>query len=87
MLTRLLANMIEARLRQDPIETYLPTTLAALQLAELALGPIRGWIVGYASCTPESLAQAIMVAGIRMREAMEAADSQFIVTTAVGGEG
>jgi AcrR family transcriptional regulator len=54
---RLLARMVAERLGPDPLA--LPAPLAARQLSEAALAPIRGWITAEAPCTPDALAGAI----------------------------
>lgn len=56
---RLLTDMVEARLRQDDVELVISTRLAALQLAEGALAPIRGWMTGASPSTAQALATAI----------------------------
>lgn len=61
---RLLAGMIEERLGETPLA--IPAKLAAAQLAEAALGPIRGWLLAEAPCTPEALAGAICRCGAAM---------------------
>lgn len=66
--TRLLAEMIEARL--DGRALTIPVKLAALQLAEAAMGPIRGWITAEAPCSPEALAAAICGCGTAMLTAL-----------------
>ena len=63
-MTRLLAGMIEERLGEAPLA--IPAKLAAAQLAEAALGPIRGWVLAEAPCTPEALAAAICRCGAAM---------------------
>lgn len=63
-MTRLLTGMIEERLADRPL--ILPAKLAAAQLAEAALGPIRGWVRAEASCDPETLAAAICRCGEAM---------------------
>ena len=61
---RLLAGMIEQRLGDTPLA--IPTRLAAAQLAEASLAPIRGWVLAEAPCTPEALAAAICRCGAAM---------------------
>jgi len=68
--TRLLASMVEERLRNEEGALAIPLRLAALQLAEAALGPIRGWITAEAPCTAEALAGAICRCGRAMRAAL-----------------
>jgi AcrR family transcriptional regulator len=65
--TRLLAGMIEERLQEEADALAIPLRLAALQLAEAALAPVRGWVTAEASCTPEALAGAICRCGRAMR--------------------
>jgi AcrR family transcriptional regulator len=63
---RLLAGMIEERLIADGIEPAIPVKLAAAQLAEAALAPVRGWVLAEAPCTPGVLAAAICRCGAAM---------------------
>ena len=63
--SRLLAAMVEERLGGEP--TAIPVRLAALQLAEAALAPVRGWVTAEAPSTPEVLAGAICRCGRAMR--------------------
>jgi AcrR family transcriptional regulator len=67
--TRLLAGMIEERLGEAALA--IPLRLAAMQLAEAALAPIRGWVTAEAPCTPEALAGALCRGGRAMRGALE----------------
>ena len=67
---RLLAEMVEARLRDGPDGLAIPPRLAAMQLAEAALAPIRGWVTGEAPCAPDALAGAICRCGRAMRDAL-----------------
>lgn len=68
---RLLASMIEDRLREEEEEKLaIPLRLAAMQLAEAALAPIRGWVTAEAPCAAEALAGAICRCGRAMREAL-----------------
>jgi len=60
---RLLAAMVEERLEASSASLAIPVKLAALQLAEAALAPIRGWVAAEAPCSPEALAQAICRCG------------------------
>lgn len=64
---RLLAAMVEDRLREEQAGLAIPLALAALQLAEAALAPIRGWVTAQAPCTAEALAGAICRCGRAMR--------------------
>ncbi|MEA3043471.1 MAG: hypothetical protein QOH47_1309 [Sphingomonadales bacterium] len=68
--TRLLAAMIEDRLKDEEGRIAIPLRLAALQLAEAALAPIRGWVTAEAPCTPEALAGAICRCGLALREGL-----------------
>jgi len=65
--SRLLASMIEERLRDEEDKLAIPLRLAAMQLAEAALAPIRGWVTGEAPCAAEALASAICRCGRAMR--------------------
>lgn len=65
-IARLLAGMIEERLAADGVTTVIPLKLAAAQLAEAALAPVRGWVMAEASCTPGALAGAICRCGAAM---------------------
>jgi len=62
---RLLAAMVEERLGAEPLA--IPLRLAARQLAEAALAPLRGWVMAEAPSTPEALAGAICRCGRAMR--------------------
>ena len=68
--TRLLAAMVEERLGEAALA--IPARLAAMQLAEAALAPIRGWVMAEAPCTAEALAGALCRGGRAMRGALEA---------------
>ncbi len=65
---RLLAAQVEERLAGA--ELSLPPRLAALQLAEAALGPLRGWLAGEASCHSTALAQGLCRADEPLRAAL-----------------
>ncbi|MEZ0242172.1 MAG: TetR/AcrR family transcriptional regulator [Sphingomonas sp.] len=65
-IVRLLAGMIEERLIADGVEPAIPIKLAAAQLAEASLAPVRGWVTAEAACTPEVLAAAICRCGAAM---------------------
>lgn len=58
---RLLASMVEERLEGRALT--IPARLAALQLAQATLGPVRGWVAAEAPCSPEALAAAICRCG------------------------
>jgi AcrR family transcriptional regulator len=60
-ISRLLADLVEARLRADT-PFLIPTRLVSLQLSEIAMAPIRGWLTAEAPCPPEALAHAICAA-------------------------
>jgi len=66
--TRLLADMVEARL--DGRATSVPMRLASLQLAAAALGPIKAWVAGEAPCTAEALAASLCRTGERLVEGL-----------------
>jgi AcrR family transcriptional regulator len=66
---RQLARMVEERLGDAVLA--IPLRLAAIQLAEAALAPIRGWVTAEAPCTAEALAGALCRSGRAMREALE----------------
>jgi AcrR family transcriptional regulator len=68
--SRLLAAMVEDRLRGAEGALAIPLRLAALQLAEAALAPIRGWVTAEAPCTAQALAGAICRCGEAMREGL-----------------
>ena len=67
-IVRMLAGQIEERLGEA--ELTLPPRLAALQLAEATLTPIRGWLRGEAPCTAEALAQNLCRAGAALTGAL-----------------
>jgi hypothetical protein len=68
--TRLLAGMIEDRLQSEGDAIAIPLRLAALQLADAALAPLRGWVTAEASCAPEALAGVLCRCGRAMRAAL-----------------
>jgi AcrR family transcriptional regulator len=68
--TRLLADMIEARLGEGPLA--LPSRLAALQLAEAALAPLRGWVAAEAPCAAAAMAGALCRSGRALRASLTA---------------
>ena len=80
--TRLLASMVEDRLQSEADAMAIPLRLAAMQLAEAALAPIRGWVTAEASCTPEALAGALCRCGRAMRAALAKDASNGEVTEA-----
>ena len=67
---RLLASMIEERLRDEADRLDIPLRLAAMQLAEAALAPIRGWVTAEAPCASAALAGAICRCGRALRAAL-----------------
>jgi AcrR family transcriptional regulator len=68
--TRLLAELVAARLQGAAL--ILPTELAATQLAEAALAPLRGWIRAEAPAKPAALAESLLRTGAALREALAA---------------
>ncbi len=71
---RLLASQIEERLAGDDADYGLPMPLFAMQIAELALAPIRGWITAAAPSTSADLARGIDAAAAALREALREVD-------------
>jgi AcrR family transcriptional regulator len=67
---RLLATMVEERLRDQEDSLAIPLRLAAIQLAEAALAPVRGWVTAEAPCAADALAGAICRCGRAMRGAL-----------------
>jgi len=67
--SRLLAEMVAARLAGAPL--LLPAELAATQLAEAALAPLRAWVRGEASATPDALAESLCRTGAALRGALD----------------
>jgi AcrR family transcriptional regulator len=63
---RLLAELVEERLSRRAAEADIPVRLHAAQLAQAALAPVRGWLLGEASCTAEALARSICEGGRRL---------------------
>jgi AcrR family transcriptional regulator len=57
---RLLAQLVEERL-EGPLA--IPSRLAAQQLATAALAPVRGWLLGEASCPADRLAGSLCRSG------------------------
>ena len=80
--TRLLASMVEDRLQSKADAMAIPLRLAALQLADAALAPLRGWVTAEASCTPEALAGTLCRCGRAMRAALAKDASDGEVTEA-----
>lgn len=71
--SRLLAEMVAERLAGAPL--LLPTELAATQLAEAALAPLRAWTRGEAPAKPEAMAESLIRTGKALREALAAGES------------
>lgn len=63
---RLLAGLIAERLKEDGRGSTLPLPLAARQLAEAALGPLKPWIAGESPCPVPVLADALCRLGERL---------------------
>ena len=68
--TRLLAELVAARLQGADL--ILPPELAAAQLAEAALAPLRGWIRAEAPAKPAALAESLCRTGLALRAALAA---------------
>jgi AcrR family transcriptional regulator len=68
-IARLLADLIEAQLSGNFL---IPRRLVAIQLAETAFAPVRGWLGAEAACTSAQLASAILAATAAAREALRA---------------
>lgn len=75
-LGRILADLIEERLAGGTDKLLLPPRLAARQLAEVALAPIRGWIAAEAPCTPAAMADAIGRAAQAVLQALRASTAE-----------
>jgi AcrR family transcriptional regulator len=67
--TRLLAEMVAERL--DGAALALPLELAATQLAEAALAPLRAWLCGGAPATAEVVAESLCRTGRALRGALD----------------
>lgn len=63
---RLLAAMVEERLKPAELTFPIPARLAAVQLAQSALAPVKGWLLAEAWCDPEALAKHICRSGRQM---------------------
>ena len=72
---RLLADLVEERLAARGAETVIARRLAAVQLAEAALAPLRAWISGEAACAPEALAASLCRTGRALAAALTRTDS------------
>lgn len=68
--TRLLAGMVAERLGDAKL--ILPRELAAAQLAEAALAPLRAWIHGEAPAKPAVVAESLVRTGAALRAALAA---------------
>jgi AcrR family transcriptional regulator len=68
--TRLLAEMVAERLAGA--ELTLPRELAAAQLAEAALAPLRAWLRAEAPAKPAALAESLLRTGAALRQALSA---------------
>jgi AcrR family transcriptional regulator len=66
--SRLLAGMIAERLAGAPLT--LPSGLAAAQLADAALAPVRAWVRGEAAAMPEAMADSLCRTGAALRTAL-----------------
>ena len=66
--------MVEERLGGSALSV--PRRLAARTLGDAALAPLRLWLSGEAPARPGQLAAAILRAGERLREALEAPQVQ-----------
>ncbi len=68
--SRLLAELVAERLAEAPL--ILPRELAAAQLAEAALAPLRAWIRGEAPATAAAMAEGLCRTGRALRVALSA---------------
>ena len=62
--------MVEDRLGAGAEGLAIPVRLAALQLAEAALAPVRGWLTAEAPCTAEALAASLCRSGAALRASL-----------------
>jgi AcrR family transcriptional regulator len=69
---RLLADLVEARLAERGAETAIPRRLAAVQLADAAMAPVRAWVMAEAPCTAEKLAESLCRSGAQLAAALGA---------------
>ena len=69
-IARLLVELVEQRLKDSSAATAIPTRLAAMQLGEAALAPVRGWIGGEVACRSEALAASICSGGRQLIAAL-----------------
>lgn len=65
---RLLSHMVEDRLSDAQLR--LPRQLAAQQLAQAALAPVKGWLTAAAPSDAETLAAAIVSGGRALRDSL-----------------
>ncbi len=72
---RMLADLVEQRLGETVLA--IPRRLAALQLAEAAYAPMRGWLLAEAPCTPAVLAASICRCGRQMLDALSVDQSEL----------
>jgi AcrR family transcriptional regulator len=68
--TRLLAEMVTERLRGADL--VIPAELAAAQLAEAALAPLRAWLRAEAPAKPAALGESHGRTGAELRKALSA---------------
>ena len=68
--SRLLAELVAARLAGADL--ILPLELAAAQLAEAALAPLRAWTRGEAPAAPKAMAESLCRTGKALRQALAA---------------
>ena len=71
---RLLADLVEARLAARGAETAIARRIAAVQLAEAALAPVRAWVSGEAPCSAEALADSLCRTGAELTAALSAGE-------------
>ena len=67
---RLLAELVADRL--EGADLIIPLELAAAQLAEAALAPLRGWLRAEAPAKPAALAESLCRTGAALRQALSA---------------
>lgn len=67
---RLLTGQIAERLEAIGDRYRLPLPLAALQLAELSLAPVRGWVMALAPADAGQLAESLIATAAGVREAL-----------------
>jgi len=56
--------------RRDARRFFLPTRLAAIQLAEALFAPIAAWLAGQSACSAQQLALALRKAALALTEAL-----------------